>query len=184
MTSPIPAPFKYNGTAKGLMMWAASELEHVGRIISIEDPNIQYSYALSTVNGMAHLKDALFEYISDHPESHMKSDLLVFHEKVIRVMKHLIKDFDLDLTTIEAFNTRGTLSTLNYLKEDNNSNTIVPNSSKQVNNNNNKAFNNSNSPSIPNYRETNNKNGGSRKSKQSRKSKKSRSTRKNRKMYY
>ena len=116
MTSPNPAPFKYNGTAKGLMMWANSELEHVGRIVSIEDPNIQYSYALSTVNGMAHLKDALFEYISDHPESHMKSDLLVIHEKVVRVMKHLIKDFNIDLSTIEAFNTRGTLSTLNYLK--------------------------------------------------------------------
>ena len=118
MTSPNPAPFKYNGTAKGLMMWANSELEHVGRIVSIEDPNIQYSYALSTVNGMAHLKDALFEYISDHPESTMKSDLLVIHEKVIRVMKHLIKDFNIDLTTIEAFNTRGTLSTLNYLRKD------------------------------------------------------------------
>jgi len=116
MTSPNPAPFKYNSTANGLMMWAKSELEHVGRIISIEDPNIQYAYALSTVNGMAHLKDALFEYISDNPDSHAKNDLLVFHEKVIRVMKHLIKDFNIDISTIEAFNTRGTLSTLNYLK--------------------------------------------------------------------
>jgi hypothetical protein len=116
MTSPIPAPFKYNPTANGLMNWAMSELEHVGRIISIEDPNIQYAYAMSTLNGMAHLKDALFEYISDNPDSHMKKDLLVFHEKVIRVMKHLIKDFDLDIAAIEAFNTRGTLSTLNYLK--------------------------------------------------------------------
>ena len=121
MTSPNPAPYKYNGTAKGLMMWANSELEHVGRIVSIEDPNIQYTYALSTVNGMAHLKDALFEYISDNPESHMKSDLLVIHESVIRVMKHLIKDFALDLSAIEAFNTRGTLSTLNYLKNGNQS---------------------------------------------------------------
>ncbi len=117
MTSPNPAPYKYNATAKGLLMWANSELEHVGRIIAVEDPNIQYAYALSTLNGMAHLKDALFEYISDHPDSHMKGDLLVIHEKVVRVMKHLIKDFNLDVSTIEAFNTRGTLSTLNYLKE-------------------------------------------------------------------
>lgn len=116
MTSPNPAPFKYNSTAKGLMMWANSELEHVGRIIAVEDLNIQYAYALSTLNGMAHLKDALFEYISDNPDSHMKNDLFVIHEKVIRVMKHLIKDFNLDISTIEAFNTRGTLSTLNYLK--------------------------------------------------------------------
>lgn len=116
MTSPNPSPYKYNATAKGLMMWANSELEHVGRIVAVEDPNIQYAYALSTLNGMAHLKDALFEYISDHPDSHMKDDLLVIHEKVVRVMKHLIKDFSLDVSTIEAFNTRGTLSTLNYLK--------------------------------------------------------------------
>lgn len=116
MTSPVRAPFKYNPTAKGLMMWANSELEHVGRIIAVEDPNLQYAYALSTLNGMAHLKDAIFEYISDNPKSHMKNDLLVIHEKVVRVMKHLIKDFDLDISTIEAFNTKGTLSTLNYLR--------------------------------------------------------------------
>lgn len=97
-------------------MWANSELEHVGRIIAVEDPNLQYAYALSTLNGMAHLKDAIFEYISDNPKSHMKNDLLVIHEKVVRVMKHLIKDFDLDISTIEAFNTKGTLSTLNYLR--------------------------------------------------------------------
>jgi hypothetical protein len=116
MTSPIRAPFNYNATAKGLMMWASSELAHVGRIIAVEDPNIQYAYALSTLNGMAHLKDALFEYISDHNNSHMKDDLLVIHEQVVRVMKHLIADFKLDVATIEAFNTSGTLSKLNYLK--------------------------------------------------------------------
>ncbi len=97
-------------------MWASSELAHVGRIIAVEDPNIQYAYALSTLNGMAHLKDALFEYISDHNNSHMKDDLLVIHEQVVRVMKHLIADFKLDVATIEAFNTSGTLSKLNYLK--------------------------------------------------------------------
>lgn len=116
MTSPNPAPYKYRTTAKGLMMWASSEIEHVGRIVSIEDPNIQYQYALSTLNGMAHLKDAIFEYISDNPEAPMSKDLLKTHEAVIRVMRHLIKDFNLDVSAIEAFNTRGTLSTLNYLK--------------------------------------------------------------------
>jgi hypothetical protein len=33
------------------MEWAKSELEHVGRIAAVEDPDIQYSYAQSTVNG-------------------------------------------------------------------------------------------------------------------------------------
>lgn len=117
MTSPNPAPYRYNATAKGLMMWANSELEHVGRIAAVEDPNIQYAYALSTLNGMAHLKDALFEYISGHSENHMVNDLLIIHEQVVRVMKHLIKAYTLDVASIEAFNTRGTLSTLEYLKE-------------------------------------------------------------------
>jgi len=117
MTSPNPAPYKYNSTAKGLMMWANSELEHVGRIAAVEDKNIQYAYALSTLNGMAHLKDALFGYVSEHPENHMIQDLLTIHEQVIRVMKHLIQNYGLDVSAIEAFNTRGTLSSLAYLKE-------------------------------------------------------------------
>ena len=54
---------QYDSTAKGLMMWATSELEHVGRIVSLKDKDLQYSYALSTVNGMAHLKDAIFQYV-------------------------------------------------------------------------------------------------------------------------
>ena len=106
----------YDSTAKGLMMWANSELEHVGRIVSVKDADLQYSYALSTVNGMAHLKDALAQYIEKHPESHMRRDLLTIHDKVIRVMKHLIADYKVDLETIKAFNTRGVLSSLVYLQ--------------------------------------------------------------------
>ena len=108
---------QYDSTAKGLMMWAASELEHVGRIVSIEDKDLQYSYALSTVNGMAHLKDAIFQYVQKYPESHMRDDLLTLHAKVIRTMKHLIKDFNVNLETIRAFNTRGTLSSFEYLQD-------------------------------------------------------------------
>lgn len=117
MTSPIPAPYRYNPTAQGLIGWTLSELEHVGRIASIEDENIQYAYALSTVNGMAHLKDALYEYISKAKNKALNHDLLVFHEKVVRVMRHLIKTYSVDIETIEKFNTRRTLSPLNYLKK-------------------------------------------------------------------
>ena len=100
-------------------MWANSELEHVGRIVSLKDPDLQYSYALSTVNGMAHLKDAIAQYVEQHPRSTMREDLLVLHEKVIRVMKHLISDFGVNLETIRAFNTRGVLSSMEYLKDTN-----------------------------------------------------------------
>jgi hypothetical protein len=117
MTSPIAAPFPYNSTAQGLIGWTLSELEHVGRIASIEDENIQYAYALSTVNGMAHLKDALYEYISKNKNKAVNHDMLVYHEQVVRVMRHLIKTYSVNIETIEKFNTRKTLSPLNYLKK-------------------------------------------------------------------
>lgn len=98
------------------MMWAAHELEHVGRIAAVEDPDLQYSYAISTLNGMAHLKDALFEYISDNADSSWVHDLQITHDKVVRVMKHLIKDYNLQIAEIEAFNTHKVLSSLNYLR--------------------------------------------------------------------
>jgi hypothetical protein len=98
------------------MMWATSELEHVGRIAAVEDPDIQYSYALSTVNGMAHLKDALFEAVSEKGHKEHKQDLLRLHDGVVRVMKHLIKEYRVNLDTIRAFNTRKVLSNLSYLK--------------------------------------------------------------------
>lgn len=107
---------KYHATAKGLMMWANSELEHVGRIAAVEDPDLQYSYAMSTLNGMAHLKDALYEFVTERSREPMSKDLKIVHDKVIRVMKHLIKDYNLDLQTILDFNTKKVLSSLNYLK--------------------------------------------------------------------
>ena len=112
----MAAPKKYNPTAKGLMKWAEHELKHVGKIAAVEDPDIQYSYALSTVNGMAHLKDALFERVSAETEERHKKDLLITHDKVIRVMKHLVKEYGLDVKAIEDFNVKKVLSPLTYLK--------------------------------------------------------------------
>ena len=98
------------------MMWANSELEHVGRIAAVEDPDLQYAYAMSTLNGMAHLKDALYEFVTERQGEPMTKDLKLVHDKVIRVMKHLIKDYKLNLQEIIQFNTRKVLSSLNYLK--------------------------------------------------------------------
>ena len=66
--------------------------------------------------GMAYLKDALFQMVNDEDYAHHKKDLLTVHAKVIKAMKHLIKDFKLDLEAIKAFNTRHVLSNLSYLK--------------------------------------------------------------------
>jgi hypothetical protein len=108
---------KYNVTAYSVMEWANSELEHVGRIAAVEDPDIQYSYAQSTVNGMLHLRDALFQLVNDPNYSERKGDLLQTHNSVIRVIKHLIKEYKVNLDDIKRFNTRKVLGKLNYLKK-------------------------------------------------------------------
>jgi hypothetical protein len=99
------------------MEWAKSELDHVGRIVSIKDKALQYAYALSTVNGMAHLRDALFQMVNDPAYTHRRQDLLTTHDAVIRTMNHLIRDFHIDLRTIRAFNTPHVLSPFTYLKK-------------------------------------------------------------------
>ena len=112
----MASAYKYDITAKSAMMWAKSELEHVGRIASVKDKKLQYAYAMSTLNGMAHLKDALYELVCDSAYKHHRTDLQKTHDAVIRVMKHLIKDYDLNLDTLRKFNTGRTLSNLGYLK--------------------------------------------------------------------
>jgi len=112
----MASPKKYEMTAKGLMCWANSEMAHVGRIVGVKDPDIQYAYAISTLNGMAHLKDALYEFVMERQGEPMTKDVKIIHDKVIRIMKHLIKDFNLNVQEIVQFNTKKVLSSLNYLK--------------------------------------------------------------------
>jgi hypothetical protein len=131
----MASPKEYHPTVRGILEWANSELEHVGRIVSIEDPDLQYSYAMSTVNGMAYLKDALYELVNDPKYSTHKEDLLRIHGAVIRTMKHLVKDFNIDLDAIKAFNTRKVLSNRNF--------TYLKNTKKE-NTRNNKTNNKSN----------------------------------------
>ena len=107
---------KYNTTFQGVMEWAKHELEHVGRIAAVEDPDLQYSYAQSTVNGMMHLRDALFQMVKDPKYRERKVDLLKTHNNVVRVIKRLIKDYKVKLSEIKKFNTRKVLSPPTYLK--------------------------------------------------------------------
>ena len=142
----MASPKAYHPTVKGVLEWANSELEHVGRIVSVEDPDLQYSYALSTVNGMAYLKDALYELVNDPKYSTHKEDLLRVHGAVIRTMKHLVKDFNIDLDAIKTFNTRKVLSNRNftYLKNTKKENKT---NNKSENKTNNKSENKSNNKS-------------------------------------
>jgi hypothetical protein len=104
-------------TAKGLMCWARSELGAVGKIASVEDSAIQKAYAKSTLSGMAHLKDALYEYVTDrsHKGEHMVNDIQITHDQVVRVMKHLMKEYKLTKKNITLRNTEKILGTLRYL---------------------------------------------------------------------
>ncbi len=109
------APKKYRTTMTSVLAWANYELEHVGRIAAVEDADLQYSYALSTVNGMMHLRDALFEMVNDPKYEWKREELLRTHDSVVRVLKHLISEYKVDLGTVRAFNTRHVLSNGSYL---------------------------------------------------------------------
>ena len=108
---------EYKMTVKGVMHWAQNELEHVGYLVGVRDPDIQYSYAQSVVNGMLHLRDALLELVNDPNYATHKEELQRTHDKVVRVVKHLIKDFNVNLEDIKTFNTRHVLGNLSYLNE-------------------------------------------------------------------
>lgn len=138
----MAAPKRYEITTKSAMQWAAAELDHVGRIAAVMDPDIQHAYAMSTLNGMAHLKDALFELVTDPDYKHHHKDLQRTHDAVVRTMRHLVETYELDLDAIRAFNTRGTLSNLGYLNGAADANSVSNAASN--------ASNASNSNSVPN----------------------------------
>ena len=108
---------KYDKSCKDLAMWKEHELGHVGRIAAVKDKDLQYSYALSTVNGMMHLRDALYEKVVD-PKTIEHHRLMVQreHDAVVRVIQHLIKDYGIDVEAIRKFNVRKVLRPFNYLK--------------------------------------------------------------------
>lgn len=108
---------RYDTTFDGVMRWAKAELDHVGRIVATKDRALQYSYAQAVVSGMAHVRDALFQMVNDPAYAYHQADLLTTHDQVVRAMKHLIRDFGVDLRSIRAFNTARVLSPFTYLKK-------------------------------------------------------------------
>jgi hypothetical protein len=96
---------KYKISLQSALEWAKHELDAVGRIASIEDTDIQYTYAMCTVNGMLHLRKALMD-LSENPTTQERARTLQTLDEVDRVITHLIKDYGVDLNSIRAFNTR------------------------------------------------------------------------------
>lgn len=110
-----PSPREYKTTVAGVSAWAKNELEHVGRIATVEDPDLRYSYALSTVNGMLHLRNAVYELLHDGAYQQHERDLQRLYDQVNRAVQHLINDYDVDRGTIERFNTRHVLGNIRNL---------------------------------------------------------------------
>ena len=107
---------KYHASCHDIEMWKEHELSHIGRIASMKDKDLQYSYALSTVNGMMHLRDAIHERWLEVKDAGHKKELHNQCEDVVRAIQHLIKDYKVNLNTIKAFNERHVLQDFSYLK--------------------------------------------------------------------
>jgi uncharacterized protein YabN with tetrapyrrole methylase and pyrophosphatase domain len=106
---------KYEASCHDIEMWKDQELEHMGRIASMKDKDLQYSYALSTVNGLMHLRDAIHERRLEVKDASHKKELHRSCNDVIRAIQHLIKDYKINLDTIRAFNERHVLQDFSYL---------------------------------------------------------------------
>jgi hypothetical protein len=107
-----PSPKKFHSTVGGISKWAESELAHMGRIAAVEDPDLQYAYALSTVNGMLHLRNAVYELMNDDAHVQQKPDLQRLYGQVNRAVQHLISEYKVERSTIEGFNTRKVLGNI------------------------------------------------------------------------
>jgi hypothetical protein len=110
------SPKMYKTTINGVFGWAKGELEHVGRIAAVEDPDVQYSYALSTVNGMLHLRNAIYELTNGDEYVEHRVDLNKLYGQVNRAVQHLITEYKVDGKTIKQFNTRKVLGNITNLK--------------------------------------------------------------------
>ena len=107
---------KYDITVQGVNKWAMEEIKQVGKIVAVKDKGLQRAYARSTLNGMAYLRDAIYQLITDSKNpDYIKAELQILHDKVVRIMQHLIKDFDIDRKDIQEFNKNHVLSSLKYL---------------------------------------------------------------------
>jgi hypothetical protein len=106
----------YDATLQGVMGWFQTEIWHIGEITGMRDPDMQYSYALSTANSMAHLHDAIAELLED-PLYSKNPDLIKTQAVVVRALRELIRRYKINIDTIRKFNTRHVLRNLSYTRK-------------------------------------------------------------------
>lgn len=109
-------PPSYNITRMGVSEWATSELEHIGRIASMKNPDLQYSYAQHTASGMLHLRDALKQLIRKEKSVSARRELQKLYGQVHRALQHLVTEYNINSNAIKQFNTRHVLGPVNNIK--------------------------------------------------------------------
>ena len=105
----------YDPTLKGVMGWASAELWHIGEITGMRDPDLQYAYAQSVANSMAHLHDAMKELLADKRYKTAHADLRKTFNVVVRALQGLMKRYKISVAEIRKFNVRHVLGDLSYL---------------------------------------------------------------------
>jgi len=108
-------PPSYQITRMGVMEWAKSELEHIGRIASMKNPDLQYSYAQHTVSGMLHLRDAIKQLIKKEKSVGVRNDLRKLYGQVHRAIQHLVTEYHINSNAIKKFNTRKVLGPIHNI---------------------------------------------------------------------
>jgi hypothetical protein len=93
-------PPSYETTQMGVIAWAKNELEHIGRIASTKNPDLQYSYAQHTVSAMLHLRDAIKQMIRKEKSVGMRNDLRKLYGQVKRALQHLVTQYNVKSNAI------------------------------------------------------------------------------------
>jgi len=109
-------PPSYQITRMGVSEWAKNELEHIGRIAAVKNPDLQYSYAQHTVSGMLHLRDAIKQLIRKEKSAGVRNDLRKLYGQVNRALQHLVTEYNINSNAIKRFNTRKVLGSVNNIK--------------------------------------------------------------------
>jgi hypothetical protein len=83
----------YNRTVHGVLHWFKLELDYAVRIRLINDHDLRYATALSSINGMDQLKDIVARMLDNPEYGSYRSYLLYFHNNIIQIMEKLVTEY-------------------------------------------------------------------------------------------
>ena len=83
----------YNRTVHGVLHWFKLEVDYAGRIRLINDRDLRYASALSSINGMDQIKDIVARMLDNPEYASYRSYLLYFHNNIVRIMEKLVTEY-------------------------------------------------------------------------------------------